>query len=256
MGEMIKLTAKDGATIGAYKAKPNGKPRGGIVVLQEIFGVNHHIRKVADGFALAGYLVIAPALFDRVAPDVELGYVPEDIKQRNGDPRPHETRRHACRHRSGGRCRLGRRARRRRRLLLGRHARLCRGNASVTAFPPPSAITDRTSPAMRRETLLAPTQFHFGERDKSIPPEDIEKIREAHPDSALYIYPADHGFSCSERESYDAQSAEAGAKPHARIFRALSSDCSGPIRLQAVRPDLPWRAAPSRREPSAARAER
>ncbi len=81
MGEIIKLTTKDGATIDAYKAVPTGEPRGAIVVLQEIFGVNHHIRNVADQFAAAGYLAIAPALFDRVAPGVNLGYVQKDIEE-------------------------------------------------------------------------------------------------------------------------------------------------------------------------------
>src|SRR6202034_3022919 len=81
MGEIIKLTTKDGATIDAYKAVPAGKPRGGIVVLQEIFGVNHHIRNVADQYAADGYLAIAPALFDRAKPGVELDYVPEGMQE-------------------------------------------------------------------------------------------------------------------------------------------------------------------------------
>ena len=74
MGENINLTAKDGVTIGAYRSAPEDEPKGGMVVLQEIFGVNHHIRAVADRYAAAGYLAIAPALFDRVEPGVELGY--------------------------------------------------------------------------------------------------------------------------------------------------------------------------------------
>ena len=74
MGETIKLTASDGHELAAYRAEPDGKPRGGIVVIQEIFGVNGHIREVADGYAAAGYLAIAPALFDRTQRDAELGY--------------------------------------------------------------------------------------------------------------------------------------------------------------------------------------
>jgi len=81
MGQMIKLTTKDGVTIGAYESAPTGNSRGGLVVLQEIFGVNHHIRDVADDFAAAGYHAIAPALFDRVAPGTELGYDSEDIQK-------------------------------------------------------------------------------------------------------------------------------------------------------------------------------
>src|SRR5262245_17813058 len=79
MGKMIELTASDGYKLAAYRAEPSGKPRGGIVVIQEIFGVNSHIRQVADGYAADGYLVVAPALFDRVQKNVELGYTPDDI---------------------------------------------------------------------------------------------------------------------------------------------------------------------------------
>src|SRR5688572_1560322 len=79
MGKMIELTASDGHKLAAYRAEPAGKPRGGIVVIQEIFGVNSHIKQVADGFAADGYLAIAPGLFDRVERNIELGYTPEDI---------------------------------------------------------------------------------------------------------------------------------------------------------------------------------
>ncbi len=207
MGDMITLTAKDGVKIKAYRAAPNGKPRGGIVLLQEIFGVNHHIKKVADGFALAGYLVIAPALFDRVAPDVELGYAPEDIKRgmeiraktKFEDSLADIEAAAAVAAEAGrvgvvGYCWGGTLAYAAATHLHGISAAVCYYGSNIAS--------------MRRETLLAPTQFHFGERDKSIPPADIEKIRQAHPDSAMYIYPADHGFSCSERASYDEPSAE------------------------------------------------
>jgi carboxymethylenebutenolidase len=79
MGKMIELTAADGHKLAAYRADPSGKPRGGVVVIQEIFGVNSHIKQVADGFAADGYLAIAPAMFDRAQRNVELGYTPEDI---------------------------------------------------------------------------------------------------------------------------------------------------------------------------------
>src|SRR5438067_10428631 len=79
MGKMIELTASDGHPLAAYRADPAGKPRGGIVVIQEIFGVNSHIKSVADGFARDGYVAIAPAVFDRVQQNVDLGYSPDDI---------------------------------------------------------------------------------------------------------------------------------------------------------------------------------
>src|SRR5262247_4466700 len=79
MGTTIELNAADGNRFSAYRADPPGKPRGGLVVIQEIFGVNSHIRSCADGFAADGYLAIAPALFDRYEPKVDLGYTPEHI---------------------------------------------------------------------------------------------------------------------------------------------------------------------------------
>ena len=79
MGKMIELTASDGHKLGAYRADPEGQPRGGIVVIQEIFGVNSHIRSVADLYAAEGYLAVAPAIFHRVKPDVDLGYSPDDM---------------------------------------------------------------------------------------------------------------------------------------------------------------------------------
>src|SRR6185295_105805 len=79
MGKMIQLTAADGHKLDAYKADPAGKPRGGIVVIQEIFGVNRHIKEVADGFAADGYVAIAPAMFDRVQKGFDVGYQPDDI---------------------------------------------------------------------------------------------------------------------------------------------------------------------------------
>src|SRR6266849_2064460 len=79
MGKMIDLTAADGHKLSAYRADPSAKPRGGIVVIQEIFGVNSHIKAVTDGFAADGYLAIAPSMFDRVQKNVDLGYSPDDI---------------------------------------------------------------------------------------------------------------------------------------------------------------------------------
>src|ERR1700691_2520461 len=81
MGEWIKLKASDGVEISAWRAEPQGAPRGGVVVIQEIFGVNHHIRSVTDRLAAEGYLAIAPAVFDRVEPGVELGYDEAGVAQ-------------------------------------------------------------------------------------------------------------------------------------------------------------------------------
>ncbi len=206
MGEFIKLTTKDGVTIGAYKAEPSGAPRGGIVVLQEIFGVNAHIRKIADGFAAQGYLVVAPALFDRIAPDVDLGYEPDDFKRgmeicvrtKLEDVLMDIEAAIAVAAQVGrvgivGYCWGGTMAYAATAHLSGLAAAVCYYGSGIAG--------------MVHETLRAPIEFHFGERDKSIPSADVEKIRAAHPDSAYFLYPADHGFNCDMRPSYDEQSA-------------------------------------------------
>src|SRR6185436_3311409 len=82
MGQMIELTAKDGHKFSAYRAEPAGTPRGGLVVLQEIWGVNDHIRKVADGYAADGFLAIAPALFDRVEPGVMMDAYTDETRNK------------------------------------------------------------------------------------------------------------------------------------------------------------------------------
>ena len=81
MGKMIELTASDGHKLSAYRAEPKGKPRGGLIVVQEIFGVNGHIRSVSDGYAADGYLVVAPAFFDRVERGLDIGYAQPDIER-------------------------------------------------------------------------------------------------------------------------------------------------------------------------------
>jgi len=79
MGTMIELQAFDGTRVPAYEARPSGSPKGAVVVIQEIFGVNSHIRNVADGYAAQGYVAVAPACFHRVKPGVELGYSDADM---------------------------------------------------------------------------------------------------------------------------------------------------------------------------------
>ena len=124
MGRMIELTAADGFVLSAYRADPAGKARGALVVAQEIFGVNSHIRSVCDGFAADGYLAIAPALFDRVERGVDIGYTPDDIARGRALKGKAQDRRCALGCRCGTRCGRERRQGRRRRLLLGRLRRV------------------------------------------------------------------------------------------------------------------------------------
>jgi carboxymethylenebutenolidase len=214
MGENINLTAKDGVTIGAYRSAPADEPKGGMVVLQEIFGVNHHIRAVADRYAAAGYLAIAPALFDRVEPGIELGYGESDRPRAieiRGQTKLEETLADieaavALAAAGGsvgvvGYCWGGT-------LAWAAATRLSGISAAVGYYGGGIA-------GMLNEQPRAPVMLHFGERDKHIPLSDVEKIKAAHPEIPVFIYPADHGFNCDERGSYDAASAK---EAQARTF--------------------------------------
>ena len=221
MGEMLTLTAEDGFRLSAYKATPAGKPRGAVVVVQEIFGVNHHIKAVTDGFAADGYVSLAPAIFDRVEPGFETGYAPADIERGRAtrmklQPRPDG---HGREGRGAGAVQ-DRPQGRRGRLLPGRHHGL--------------AGRDADSRRRRRRGLLrrghrrtplpssrsARCMLHFGETDASIPPEHWDKIRAAHPKLPVHIYAgAGHGFSCDERGSFHKASHEQARERTIAFFR-------------------------------------
>ncbi len=206
MSQTIKLTTDDGVTIDAYRAEPAGTPKGAIVVLQEIFGVNAHIRRVADGFAAEGYLAIAPALFDRATPGVELGYNPEDIKTGSGYVgriEPSKTlldvKAAVTAAAAGGQ--VG---------VVG----FCWGGTLAFA-----AACDLDGVAasvgyygggiakMLERKPKVPLMLHFGEHDDHIPMSDVDKIKAALPDVPVYTYDAGHGFNCDARGSYDKPSA-------------------------------------------------
>jgi len=211
MGSNVKLTASDGHNLTAYQADPAGKPLGTVVVVQEIFGVNSHIRSVADGYASAGYMAIAPALFDRVRPDMELGYEGDDVT-------------------------VGREAA----FPLGWDAPLMDINAAI-AFAASASGTGETNgkvavvgycwggslaylaacksnvscavgyyggqilkilAAYPELNLQAPVMLHFGESDTGIPLTDVDQIKSRHPDVPVHLYDAGHGFNCDQRASF------------------------------------------------------
>lgn len=220
MGEFARLMARDGHEFDAWLAPASGEPRGAILVLQEIFGVNSHIRAVTDGFAAQGYLAIAPSLFDRVRRNVELGYGPQDVEQGRGYALqiPEEKLlldMQACVNvirRAGGVGAVG----------------YCWGGSlaylAACELPVRAAVSyygTRTVQMLDHRPKV-PVQYHFGEKDKSIPPENIEKIRAAHPQGDFHVYPADHGFNCDQRASFDAPSAQlAGERTLAFFARHL-----------------------------------
>jgi carboxymethylenebutenolidase len=207
MGKMIALTAKDGHKLGAYVAEAQGKARGAIVVLQEIFGANHHIRSVADRFAAEGYHAVAPALFDRLRPGIELGYGPDDIakgRDLRAQIKLDDTLQdvQAAVDEAGkhgkvavvGYCWGG--------SLAYLAATRLEGLACAIGYYG-GMIAEH-----RNEMVRVPTILHFGETDASIPMSDVEKIRQAHPDMSIFVYPAGHGFSCDERGSFEPNSHE------------------------------------------------
>jgi len=217
MAETIRLKAADGHSFDAYVAQPAGKPRGGLVVIQEIFGVNRHMRKVADGFAADGYLCVTPALFDRAKPGVELGYGPDDVPQ-GRDLRAAlklddvlldlkasvECAGSAGRVGAVGYC------------WGGSLAFLCATRLGVQAAV--GYYGGQIGPH-KDEKPGCPVILHFGERDKGIPLSGVEEIRAARPDVTIHIYPADHGFNCDERASWEPVSAKIARERTLELFR-------------------------------------
>ncbi len=205
-GTTIELQAADGHRYAAYVAAPAGTPRGGLVVAQEIFGVNSHIRAVADGYAADGYLTIAPALFDRVERGVEIGYAPADIqrgmaiRQQLGNERPltdiaAAIARVAAAGKVGivGYCYGG--------LLAWLAASKVDGLAAAIAYYGGGV------PEHKNLVPRCPVLMHFGERDTHIPLPGVEALRQAQPGAEIHLYPAGHGFNCDQRGAYDAAAA-------------------------------------------------
>jgi carboxymethylenebutenolidase len=208
MGQMIELKAKDGETISAYRAEAKGQPRGGLVVLQEIWGVNSHIRNVADGYAAEGYLVIAPALFDRVERGVTMDeYTSETMQRGFGLMQKVDTDKalldiSAAVQAASSAGKVG---------VVGfcfggRMAWLAASRVEGVAASVP--YYGGGIPGLAAEKPKCPVMLHFGERDAHIPISSVEEFKSAHPTLPVHIYPADHGFNCDQRASYDASAAK------------------------------------------------
>jgi carboxymethylenebutenolidase len=220
MGEMITLTAADGHSLGAFRADPEGAPHGGIVVIQEIFGVNSHVRDVADGYAAAGYLAIAPAIYDRVERDAQLGYTPDDMqagmKLRGEIPLEKAmadiaaaaaVARTAGKVGTVGYCWGG--------LLAAATAINLEGTIDAAVGYYGGGIAN----SLLDQVPRVPLMLHFGELDHAIPLEDVEKIKAAWPDVPVYVYPgAQHGFECDQRPSYHAHAARMALSRTLRFF--------------------------------------
>ena len=208
MGQDVTLTSSDGFKLGAYRADPKGTPKGAVVVIQEIFGVNHHIRAVTDRLAEEGYVAIAPAVFDRMEPNFQTGYTPDDIAAA--------------------------------RVMVGKadfpamlrdtqaaiDAVKGAGPVGITGFCMGGTITFLAACQLSGlkagvayyggqiaknadQTPKIPLMMHFGEKDAGIPMPDVEAIRAKQPQAEIFVYDgAQHGFHCDERASYDKASAD------------------------------------------------
>ena len=204
MGHSVELTAADGHRLAAYLSEPAAKPRGGIVIVQEIFGVTRHIRAVADEYAAAGFLAVAPALFDRVERNVDVPYA--DVQKGVGYKQALNTDQ----------------------VLLDVQAALNRvgaaGKVGVVGFCWGGTIAYLAAARLKIDAAVAyyggeihnhtaekprvPIMVHFGEKDAHIPRSAVEQIRASHPEGIYHLYPADHGFNCTDRASFEPASAK------------------------------------------------
>jgi carboxymethylenebutenolidase len=218
VGKKVQLKAQDGHTLDAYVAEPSAKPRGAIVVIQEIFGVNSHIRSVADGYAADGYLAIAPAMFDRVQKDYETGYTQPEIgagveimKKLDMDKALLDVKAAMEHAKSAGK--VG---------IVG----YCWGGtvawAAAARVPGLSAAVSYYGggvPNLANEQPKVPVMFHFGETDHSIPLEKAKEVAARHPEATTHYYPAGHGFNCDQRGSYHEASAKQARSRSLEFFR-------------------------------------
>jgi carboxymethylenebutenolidase len=209
MSKTIELTARDGHVLSAYKAEPGGRARGAVIVVQEIFGVNSHIRQVADGYAADGYVAIAPAFFDRLQRGYETGYTPADI--------------------DAGRTLMGRLAWETTVKDLDaavEHGRAS-GKVGLVGYCWGGTVGWRAAaqshsglaavvayygggiPNFLDEAPVAPIQLHFGELDQHPSAEQARTLMARYPKLAAWIYPgANHGFNCDQRGSYHRETAQ------------------------------------------------
>jgi len=219
MGETVEIQAVDGHELDAYVAKPSGEPIAGLVVIQEIFGVNRHIRSIADGYAKDGFFAVAPALFDRVERGVELAYEGEDAKKGMALLQKTDIAKaladvdaalaYAVKE-------TGKKAG-----VIG----YCFGGLlawlSETRLHPAATVGYYAGRIgnFAGETPKVPVQLHFGELDTHIPAEQVEAVHSAHPEVEIHWYEgAGHGFNCDMRASYNP---EAAARARGRVLAFL-----------------------------------
>jgi carboxymethylenebutenolidase len=225
MGEMIQLKSADGTVVPAYVARPSVTPKGAVVVVQEIFGVNSHIRQVADGYAAEGYVAVAPAAFHRVKPGVELGYTDADMGEGFGYktavealPAPGVMQDiqaaidHAAQVSGGkvgivGYCWGG--------LLTWRSACTLKGLSAAAPYYGGGVTTEAETARQPQVPVMA----HFAEEDTWIPMDTVASFQRAHPEVTVHTYAAHHGFNCDQRGSWHAPSAQLARQRTLAFFK-------------------------------------
>jgi carboxymethylenebutenolidase len=206
LGKHVTLTTTDHHSLGAYRADPAGKPKGAMVVVQEIFGVNSHIRNVCDRLAADGYIAVAPAIFDRFVRDFQSGYTPDEVAHARAHIAKVDWPKMLLDIQAGldevksagplgviGFCLGGSAAFLAATRLDGVKAAVAFYGGQIVKFAD--------------EKPKCPVQMHFGETDANIPMSDVEIIKQKRPDCEIYTYPAGHGFYCDERASFHDASA-------------------------------------------------
>jgi carboxymethylenebutenolidase len=218
-GSMIKMTTSDGAEIGVYHVEPKGTRRGGLVLIQEIFGVTEHIKECCDSFTDEGYEVLGPSLYDREAPDFAVSYSPEDIQKaikiaRGEHPfqlsiADSQTCIDALKSKGPvfitGYCYGG--------SVTWAAACKCDGLAAASGY------YGGNIPQMAEWQPKCPTILHFGRHDHGIPMEQVERIQKLHPDVPVYIYDAGHGFNSDRRQDYNPEAASLARRRTLELFK-------------------------------------
>jgi carboxymethylenebutenolidase len=219
MSESVTLRAADGHSFNAYVARPEAEPVAALIVVQEIFGVNSHIRTVADGWARDGFLTVAPALFDRIKPGIELGYEAADmqtamslIPKLNADKAVIDVAAAVAFAAGETRKKAG---------VIG----YCFGGTiawlSATRLQPAAAIGYYGGRIgnYAGENPTCPVMLHFGRQDTHIPASEVEKVHSAHPEVEIFWYDAGHAFNCEPRPSYNAAAAKEARQRSLEFFK-------------------------------------
>jgi carboxymethylenebutenolidase len=223
MGEWVKLHAADGQELSAWVARPAGEPIAALVVVQEIFGVNAHIRSVADGWARDGFLAVAPALFDRIEPGVELAYEGPDMQRAMSFIPRLDVEKSLLDTKAAMECAAtstGKKVAVIGYCFGGTIAWLAatRLGASAAVGYYGGRIANYAS-----ENPACPVMLHFGRHDTHIPAEEVDKVKSAHPDVEIYWYDAGHGFNCDVRASYNPAAAMLARERSLAFLKQLNS---------------------------------